>query len=115
MIITKTLYVGLFSARTRTILEEEQGQAPLFRREEKVLANQDYRSAQAHWLAQGYLQGQRDLLLKLIERKFDRELPKALREALDQVPAALLESVGPLVLSAPDASSAIEAVEVFVE
>ena len=86
-----------------------------FVREESVLANHDYRNAQAHWLAQGYLQGQRDLLIKLMERKFDRDLPKALRDALDQVPAAMLESVGPLVLSAPDASSAIEAVEVFVE
>jgi hypothetical protein len=86
-----------------------------FLREESVLANHDYRNAQAHWLAQGYLQGQRDLLIKLMERKFDRDLPKALRAALDQVPAAMLESVGPLVLSAPDASSAIEAVEVFVE
>ena len=80
-----------------------------------MLANHDYRNAQAHWLAQGYLQGQRDLLIKLMERKFARELPKARRTALDQVPAAMLESVGPLVLSAPDASSAIEAVEVFVE
>ncbi len=72
-------------------------------------------NAQAHWLAQGYLQGQRDLLLKLIETKFEKSLPRELRVALDQVPAALLDSVGPLVLSAPDPSSALEAVEVFVE
>ena len=80
-----------------------------------MLADHNYRNAQAHWLAQGYLQGQRDLLIKLIERKFEENLPKALRNALDQVPASMLESVGPLVLSAPDASSAIEAVEVFVD
>ena len=72
-------------------------------------------NAQAHWLAQGYLQGQRDLLLKLIETKFESTLPRELRSALEQVPAALLDSVGPLVLSAPDTSSALEAVEGFVE
>ena len=44
---------------------------------------------------------QRDLLLKLIETKFEKTLPRELRVALDQVPAALLDSVGPLVLSAP--------------
>ena len=72
-------------------------------------------NAQAHWLAQGYLQGQRDLLLKLMENKFEASLSRELRTALVQVPAALLDSVGPLVLSAPDASSALEAVEVLVE
>lgn len=72
-------------------------------------------NAQAHWLAQGYLQGQRDFLVKLVERKFDTDLPRELRTAIDQLPAALLESVGPLVLSAPDTSSALHAVEEFVD
>jgi hypothetical protein len=72
-------------------------------------------NAQAHWLAQGYLQGQRDFLVKMVERKFDADLPRALRTAIDQLPAALLESVGPLVLSAPDTSSALHAMEEFVE
>lgn len=72
-------------------------------------------NSQAHWLAQGYLQGQRDFLVKLVERKFETDLPQALRTAIDQVPAALLDSVGPLVLSAPDTSSALHAVEEFVE
>ena len=42
-------------------------------------------------------------------------LPRELRTAIDQLPAALLESVGPLGLSAPDTSSALHAVEEFVD
>jgi hypothetical protein len=79
-----------------------------------LLADKETLNAQAHWLAQGYLQGQRDFLIKLVERKFDTDLPQALRSAIDQLPDALLDSVGPLVLSAPDSSSALHAVEEFV-
>jgi hypothetical protein len=79
-----------------------------------LLANNETLNSQAHWLAQGYLQGQRDFLVKLIECKFDTNLTQALRTAIDQLPDALLDSVGPLVLSAPDTSSALHAVEEFV-
>ena len=71
-------------------------------------------NSQAHWLAQGYLQGQRDFLVKLVEQKFNAEVPHKLMTAIDQVPAAMLESVGSLVLSAPDANSALKSVEVYV-
>ena len=75
-----------------------------------MVINEGKLNSQAHWLAQGYLQGQRDFLVKLIEKKFDSEVPDGVRMAIDQLPDALLDSIGPKVLLAPDAPSAIDAV-----
>ena len=85
-----------------------------WRRISTVLTHPHSLNSQAHWLAQGYLQGQRDFLVKLVEQKFNAEVPHKLMTAIDQVPAAMLESVGSLVLSAPDANSALKSVEVYV-
>ena len=79
-----------------------------------MLTNPQYLNNQAHWLAQGYLQGQRDFLVKLVENKFDADVPHALLSVIDQLPAVLLESVGPLVLAAPDANTALKTVENYV-
>ena len=79
-----------------------------------MLNDPQYLNSQAHWLAQGYLQGQRDFLVKLVEQKFEPEVPRELVTAIDQAPAALLESIGSLVLSAPDADSALKSMESYV-
>ena len=73
------------------------------------------RSSAAMWLAQGYLQGQRDLLTKLAEKRFEGSLSDEVRSAIAQIPASMLESIGPLVLTAPDLRVALEAIETLAE
>ena len=72
-------------------------------------------SSVAMWLAQGYLQGQRDLLAKLAENRFEAELTDEVRTAIAQIPASMLETVGPLVLTAPNLRGAMEAIETLSE
>ena len=84
-------------------------------REENVVENGNERSSVAMWLAQGYLQGQRDLLTKLAENRFEAELTDEVRTAIAQIPASLLETVGPLVLTAPNLRGAMEAIETLSE
>ena len=84
-------------------------------REENVVETGNERSSVAMWLAQGYLQGQRDLLAKLAENRFEAELTDEVRTAIAQIPASLLETVGPLVLTAPNLRGAMEAIETLSE
>ena len=89
--------------------------APKQREENVVDTGNDERSSVAMWLAQGYLQGQRDLLAKLAENRFEAELTDEVRTAIAQIPASLLETVGPLVLTAPNLRGAMEAIETLSE
>ncbi len=68
---------------------------------------------QAMWLAQGYVQGQRDLLVRILEHRFTDSIPETIRARLATVPAHKLESLGPLLLTAPDIDAVSEAAEVF--
>ncbi|MGC6416888.1 MAG: hypothetical protein ACON3Z_07210 [Bradymonadia bacterium] len=63
------------------------------------------RKDQAMLLAQGYVQGQRDLLVQLLEQRFDTTLPDSLRTHLAALPAHSLGSVGALLVRAPDVAS----------
>jgi hypothetical protein len=69
---------------------------------------------QAMWLAQGYVQGQRDLLIQMLEHRFSKTLPKAMRSQLATIPAHALESLGPLLLSAPTLDAVSEAADELV-
>ena len=63
------------------------------------------RKDQAMLLAQGYVQGQRDLLIQLLEQRFDATLPESLRTHLAALPAHSLGNVGALLVRAPDVAS----------
>ena len=68
---------------------------------------------QAMWLAQGYVQGQRDLLIVILEHRFEEEIPAAVRSQIAGAPLQVIESLGPLLLSAPDVDALAEATNVF--
>ena len=71
----------------------------------KVLDQKD----QAMWLAQGYLQGQRDLLLRVLEHRFSTDVPASVMANLAAAPADAIENLGPLILSAPTVDDLVEA------
>jgi len=64
---------------------------------------------QAMWLAQGYLQGQRDLLLRALQHRFNTEIPDAVLASLATAPADDIEHLGPLILAAPTVDALVEA------
>ena len=57
---------------------------------------------QAMLLAQGYVQGQRDLLIQILEHRFAERLPSDLKTQLAALPAQSLGALGPLLVTAPD-------------
>ena len=65
----------------------------------------------AEWLAMGYVQGQRDLLLQLLEDRFTAPLPNALRSTVSQATLVELERLGPKLLSASDLAEALDGIE----
>jgi len=69
---------------------------------------------QAMWLAQGYVQGQRDLLIQMLEHRFSETPPDIVRSQLATLPAHALESLGPLLLTAPTWDAVSEATDELV-
>ena len=65
----------------------------------------------AEWLAMGYVQGQKDLLLQLLEDRFTGALPTALRSMVSQATLVELERLGPQLLSASDLTEALDGIE----
>jgi hypothetical protein len=68
---------------------------------------------QAMWLAQGYVQGQRDFIIRILEHRFSQPVSDTVRAQLATVPAHELESLGPLLLTAPDIAAVSEAADVL--
>ena len=66
---------------------------------------------QAAWLAKGYVQGQRDLLLRLIEHRFSRPVPSAVRQQIATASPVLIDSLSPLILAAPTMAAVAEAAD----
>ena len=72
----------------------------------------------AEWLALGYVQGQRDLILHLLTDRFDDGATDALRSCVAQASPHLLDKMGPIILSAlniGDATAAVKALEGFTD
>ena len=67
----------------------------------------------AEWLAKGYVQGQRDLLLRILEHRFSEPLPAEVRSQIAHASPVLIDSLGPLLLSAPNMEAVAEAADVF--
>ena len=65
---------------------------------------------QAAWLARGYVQGQRDLLLRLIEHRFSAPVPDDVRQQIASASPILIDSLSPLILAAPSMDAVAEAV-----
>lgn len=57
---------------------------------------------QAAWLAQGYIQGQRDLLLFQLETRFTDRVSAAVRQRVAHAAPDALDTWGARVLDAPD-------------
>lgn len=57
---------------------------------------------QAAWLAQGYIQGQRDLLLFQLETRFTGRVSPAVRRRVAEADPGALDAWGARVLDAPD-------------
>lgn len=57
---------------------------------------------QAAWLAQGYIQGQRDLLLFQLETRFTVDVSQAVRRRVAEAAPDALDTWGARVLDAPD-------------
>ena len=57
---------------------------------------------QAAWLAQGYVQGQRDLLLFQLETRFTDHVSPAVRQRVARATPDVLDTWGARVLDAPD-------------
>ena len=51
---------------------------------------------QAAWLAKGYVQGQRDLLLRMIEHRFSKPVPSEVRQQIATASPVLIDSLSPL-------------------
>ena len=68
---------------------------------------------QAKLLAEGYLQGQRDLLISILEHRFSDPLPTDVLSQLATAPPDVIDTLGPLVTSAPDLASIVEAADVL--
>lgn len=66
---------------------------------------------QAKLLAEGYLQGQRDLLISILEHRFSEPLPSNVLSQLATAQPDLIDSLGPLITSAPDLASILEAAD----
>ncbi|MCB9542844.1 MAG: hypothetical protein H6703_10390 [Myxococcales bacterium] len=56
----------------------------------------------AAWLAMGYVQGQRDLLLLQLRHRFDAELPSHIRTRVASATPELIDTWSQRVLDAPD-------------
>ena len=63
----------------------------------------------AEWLAKGYIQGQRDMLVKLLEHRFPTDLPDDIRTQIAHASPTVIENLGEVVLTAPDLHSVIAA------
>jgi len=57
---------------------------------------------QAAWLARGYIQGQRDLLLYQLEARFTDHVSNDVRQRVAQAAPDALDTWGVRVLDAPD-------------
>ena len=57
---------------------------------------------QASWLAQGYIQGQRDLILFQLETRFTDRVSDAVRRRVATAEPDVLDTWGARVLDAPD-------------
>ena len=68
---------------------------------------------QAKLLAEGYLQGQRDLLISILEHRFSEPLPSDVLSHIAKAQPDLIDSLGPLITSAPDLASIVEAADVL--
>ncbi len=68
---------------------------------------------QAMWLAQGYVQGQRDLLIRILEHRFEEPLPAQVLSQITSAPAHVLDTLGPLVMTAPDLETIADAAQVL--
>ncbi|MEE2786478.1 MAG: hypothetical protein VX589_04000 [Myxococcota bacterium] len=66
---------------------------------------------QAAWLARGYVQGQRDLLLRLIEHRFSTPIPADVRQCIASASPVFIDSLSPLVLAAPSMDAVAEAAD----
>lgn len=63
---------------------------------------------QAAWLAQGYIQGQRDLLLHQLEARFTDHISPAVRTRVARAAPDALDAWGVRVLDAPDLDAVFE-------
>ena len=69
---------------------------------------------QAKLLAEGYLQGQRDLLISILEHRFDDPLPSDVVSHVAAMPPDMIPSLGPIVSTAPDLAAFVEATDLLV-
>ncbi|MEE2756333.1 MAG: hypothetical protein VYA30_06715 [Myxococcota bacterium] len=70
---------------------------------------------QAMLLAQGYVQGQRDLLIQILEHRFAERLPNGLKTQLASLPAHSLGALGPLLVTAPDMDAVSAAADELIQ
>lgn len=68
----------------------------------------------AEWLALGYVQGQRDLILQLLEDRFGSPLPAEVRTQIANASPVILDQMSPVVLSAVDLDSALASISSIV-
>ena len=66
---------------------------------------------QAAWLAKGYVQGQRDLLLRMIEHRFSKPIPSEVRQQIATASPVLIDCLSPLILAAPTLAAVAEAAD----
>ena len=66
---------------------------------------------QAAWLARGYVQGQRDLLLRMIEHRFSTPIPADIKQRIASASPVIIDSLSPLVLAAPTMAAVAEAAD----
>ncbi len=73
-----------------------------------MLAQQMGMIHQAEWLAKGYIQGQRDLLLRQLEHRFGPNISQTLRARIAMATPESIEEWSQNVLTAADARSVFE-------
>ena len=74
-----------------------------------MTVNQETFVDRAEWLAKGYIQGQRDMLVKLLEHRFPTSLPDDVRTQIAHASPVVIENLGSVVLTAPDIGSVLAA------